>query len=93
MNEKNIAYLSNNKDLISFKYNNYNIRFRGPYSLEYFTEIKKWDNGYIVVMTKYKHSKKPIEEYIDLIPILTDLYIEPEKFLKNIKEVIINYGD
>lgn len=82
MDKTNTAYLSNDKDLISFKYKNYNIRFRGPYSLEYLAKIKKWDNGYIVVMTKYKHSKKLIEEYIDLIPILSNLYIEPYKFFK-----------
>ena len=37
-------------------------------------------------MTKYKHSKELIEEYIDLIPILEDLYI-PNEDLKDIKEV------
>ena len=32
-----------------------------------------------------------IEEYIDLIPILHNLCIEPSEFLKNIKEVNIRY--
>lgn len=83
----NKAYLSNDKDMIKFRYGERNIRFRGPYSLEYFTEIKEWDNGYIVVMAKYQHNKEPEEEYIDLIPILKNLYIDASKFLKPIKEV------
>ena len=29
------------------------------------------------------------EEYIDLVPILQNLYIDPKKFLKNIKTVKI----
>ena len=33
------AYLSNDKDMIKFQYGNKIIRFRGPYSLEYFTSI------------------------------------------------------
>ena len=44
------AYLSNDKDMIQFRYGDKIIRFRGPYSLERFISIKEWDNGYIVVM-------------------------------------------
>lgn len=86
------AYLSNDKDMIKFQYGNKIIRFRGPYSLEYFTSIKEWDDGYLVVMAKYKHNQKPEEEYIDLVPILENLYIDVSKFLKPIKEVGLAYG-
>jgi len=85
------AYLSNDKDMIKFQYGNKIIRFRGPYSLEYFTSIKEWDDGYLVVMAKYKHNQKPEEEYIDLVPILENLYIDVSKFLKPIKEVRLAY--
>ena len=44
------AYFSNDKEMIKFQYKDRIIRFRGPHSLEYFTDIKEWDNGYIVVM-------------------------------------------
>ena len=83
------AYLSNDKDMIKFQYGEKIIRFRGPYSLERFTSVKEWDNGYLVVMAKYQHDKEPEEEYIDLVPILENLYIQPEEFLKSIKEVRI----
>lgn len=86
------AYLSNDKDMIKFQYGNKIIRFRGPYSLKYFTSIKEWDDGYLVVMAKYKHNQNPEEEYIDLVPILENLYIDVSKFLKPIKEVRLAYG-
>lgn len=86
------AYLSNDKDMIKFQYGNKIIRFRGPYSLEYFTSIKEWDDGYLVVMAKYKHNQNPEEEYIDLVPILENLYIDVSKFLQPIKEVRLAYG-
>lgn len=28
--------------------------------------MKEWDNGYLVVMAKYKHNDKSEEEYIDV---------------------------
>lgn len=82
-----IAFISNDKDMIKFQFRNRMIRFRGPYSLERFTSIKEWDNGYLVVMAKYRHNQEPEEEYIDLIPILKDLYIDAPSILEPIKEV------
>lgn len=86
------AYLSNDKDIIRFQYGETIICFRGPYSLERFTAVKEWDNGYLVVMAKYQHDKEPEEEYIDLLPILKNLYIDAARFLKPIKEVRLAYG-
>ena len=86
------AYLSNDKDMIKFQYGDKIIRFRGPYSLEKFTSVKEWDNGYLVVMAKYQHNKDPEEEYIDLIPILERLYYDVDQFLKPIREVKIDYS-
>ncbi|RHP33998.1 DUF7724 family protein [Lachnotalea sp. AF33-28] len=85
------AYLSNDKDMIKFQYGRRIVRFRGPYSLEYFTSVKDWDNGYMVVMAKYRHNQDPEEEYIDLVPILKNLYIDASQFLKPIKEVRLVY--
>lgn len=85
------AYLSNTKDYTVFKYGDYVIRFSAPYSLERYTEVKDWDNGYLVVNAKYAHSDEAEEEYIDLIPILSSLYFEPDQFLKPIKKVSVQY--
>lgn len=82
------AILSNHHDMTSFKYGNYNIRFRTPSILKQYTEIKEWDNGYLVVMADYE-GLGITEEYIDLVPILQHLYINPDTFLNNIKTVKI----
>lgn len=87
----NEAILSNQNNMTSFRYGDYNIRFRTPSILNKYTEIKEWDNGYIVVMADYEGIGLT-EEYIDLIPILRNLYIDPEKLLSNIQTVKIgNY--
>ena len=85
------AYLSNDHNYTIFKYADYVIRFQAPYSLEKYTEVKEWDDGYLVVMAKYAHNKEPEEEYIDLIPILEKLYINADEFVKKIKKVQIRY--
>lgn len=87
----NCAFISNDDNFTIFKYKNYTIRFKAPYSLEKYTDIVGWDDGYLVIMAKYKHNKESEEEYIDLVPILENLYIEPKIFLKSIKEVRIDY--
>lgn len=81
------AFLSNDNGFTVFSYEDCIIRFKSPYSLEKYTAIKEWDNGYLVIMAKYNHNDESEEEYIDLIPILEHLYISPHQFLKQIKEV------
>ena len=89
MNEyNNQAVLSNQHDLTSFRYGVYNVRFRTPSVLKKYTEVKEWEQGYLVVMADYE-GMGVVEEYIDLIPILRNLHINPENFLKNIRTVII----
>ena len=74
------------------KYGNHVIRFAAPYSLEHYTEVKEWDKGYLVVMAKYKHNQKPEEEYIDLVPILQNLYFNADEFLEPIRGVRVANG-
>ena len=88
MANKNEATLSNKGYMTSFIFGNYNIRFRTSSRLKRYTEVKEWDNGYIVVMADYD-GIGIIEEYIDLIPILKNLYINPSIFLKPIQSVKI----
>ena len=88
MANTNEAILSNKEDLTSFKFGNYNIRFRTPSRLKRCTDVKEWDNGYIVVMADYD-GIGITEDYIDLVPILKNLYINPSVFLKPIQTVKI----
>lgn len=58
--------------------------------MERYTRIVEWNHGYIVVMAKYEGSEEE-EEYIDLIPILDNLYFDVEEFLEPIESVRIEY--
>ena len=86
-----VAFLSNEKNYTKFQFRNHVIRFVAPYSLEYYKEVKEWDKGYLVVMAKYKNLNE-MEEYIDLVPILQNLYYDVAEFLAPIKEVQIDYA-
>lgn len=86
------AILSSEPNYTVFRVGNKVISFRAPYSLEHYTEVKEWNHGYIVAMAKYKQNDKPEEEYIDLIPILKNLYFGPDTFLAPIKEVRVENG-
>lgn len=90
MTVKNEAILSSDKLFTSFMFKGHNIRFRTSPRLERYTKVIEWDNGYIVVMAKYEGSEEE-EEYIDLIPILENLYFDAEDFLKPIQKVRIEY--
>lgn len=61
------------------------------FALVKYTKVKEWDNsdGYLVVMARYTDCEE--EEYIDLYPILENLYIDLNEFLKPIKKVRICY--
>ncbi len=84
------AILSSDKNFTSFSYGKHMIRFRTSPRLERYTRIVEWDHGYIVVMAKYEGHEEE-EEYIDLIPILKNLYFDPDEFLAPIKKVRIRY--
>lgn len=83
------AILSSSGEFTSFSYNGTTVRFRTSASLEKYIDIRKWDSGYIVVTARYSGADE--EDYIDLIPILKNLYIDSEEFIKPIKKVRISY--
>lgn len=85
------ALLSSAGGMTSFCYGGQVIRFRTSPKLERYVSVKEWDHGYIVVMAKYREIGE-IEDYIDLIPILRNLYIDEESFLKPIKSVEVSYA-
>lgn len=51
----------------------------------------QWDSGYIACMARYESPECVEEEYIDLVPILRNLYLDPDRVLCDIKEVTIEY--
>ncbi len=90
MEEK--AFISNEGSYTIFSFRDKRLKFVAPYSLERYESVVQWDNGYLVVMAKYSHNKEAEEEYIDLIPILKNLYINPKNFLNPIKSVEVKYA-
>ena len=86
---KDYATLSNKGEYTIFTYKDCEIRFKTSHMLERYTKVLEWDNGYLVVMAKYKNNTIDEEENIDLIPILQNLYINAEEFLKPITKVKI----
>lgn len=89
--EKNdIAILSSKGEYTMFTFAGKTITFLTSKNLEKYTSIKEWDYGYIVVMVK-DFAKPEYEDYIDLVPILENLYMDPDEFLKPIKGVEIQY--
>lgn len=83
---KNIATLSNVGNIVYFMYKDIVIRYKGPYSLQYFSKVNKYDNGYIEVLCKFTHASELIEDYIDFDNIATELYMDTS-FLSEINEV------
>ncbi len=90
--DEHTAFLSNEGEYTIFSFGNSRLKFIAPYSLEHYESVLEWDSGYLVVMAKYAHNKGVEEEYIDLRPILKNLYINPDVFLSQIKSVEVKYA-
>lgn len=92
MNEASgCACLSSEGPYSIFSFDGHSIRFRTPRALRRYLSIKEWDSGYLVVDAEYKGVDAPVEEYIDLVPILTNLYFDADRFLAPIKKVVVSY--
>lgn len=91
-NTLNTAFLSNKGEYTFFKFHDRVITFLTGKRLERYIKVIEWDNGYIVVLCKNKNEDKLEEDYIDLLSILDNLYIEPQKFLAPIKKVEVSYN-
>ena len=92
MAEQTTAYLSNNGEYTIFSFGGHTLTFLTSKSLERYTSVKEWNNGYLVVMAKYSTRPTEEEEYIDLIPILENLHMNTEAFVRPITQVEVRYG-
>lgn len=86
-----VATLSSSGEFTAFSFEGHVIRFRTSPHLERYTSVKEWDAGYIVCSAKYDNAQAEEEEYIDLVPILHNLYFDAEQFLKPIQKVRVSY--
>lgn len=92
--QSNIAVLSSAGEYSFFTFRDKTISFLTGKNLERYTAVKEWDHGYLVVMCRNKSDpEREEEDYIDLEPILINLYFDPVTFLEPIKEVQIQYAN
>ena len=83
------AVLSHSGGFSSFSFGGDVIRFATPPCLRRYVRVKKWEAGYIEVDADYGHGEE--EDYIDLLPILNNLYYDAEEFLRPIRKVEVKY--
>ena len=88
--KENCARLSNQGGFSLFSFRGDTIRFATPRSLVRYLRVKQWDDGYLEVEADY--GKGAEEDYIDMRPILDNLYYDTDEFLKPIKKVEVAYG-
>ena len=88
-NADGIAQLSSKGEMSCFSFGGRNIRFRTSPRLSRYREVLSWDKGFIEVLAQY--GDKVEEEYIDLVSILENLYIDPKSYLASIKKVEVSY--
>ena len=83
------AVLSCDGPYTSFSFGGHDIRFRTPKNLVRYVDVLEWDKGYLVVNAEYDGCPEPVEEYIDLVPILKNLYFDVDEFLAPIEGVAV----
>ena len=93
VNDASTATLSSTDGFTVFAYGDHLIRFKTPVRLKRYLAVKQWDAGYLVVDAEYEGMAAPVEEYIDLAPILENLYFDAARFLQPIKNVEVHYGN
>lgn len=89
--DNGIAVLSSFDDYTTFSFRGKKLTFRTCNGLERYTKVLLWKNGCIEVTAKYKENADEIDKYIDLTPILDELYMDREEFLSPINGVKIEY--
>ena len=84
------AVLTNKGRYAVFSSGNEELAFAAPYSLVRYEDVLEWDKGYLVVLARYAHNEKPVEEYIDLVPVLCNLHMDAKALLQPIKRVVVS---
>ncbi len=93
MKEDNVAYLSNKDGFTIFSYGGYDFRFRTSDRLVKYLKVKEWDALYGYIVVDCLHEKLGVvEDYIDLLPMLDNLYFNAKEFLAQIKKVEVRYA-
>lgn len=93
MPKNDVAYLSSKGGFTTFSYGGYDFKFRTSDRLVKYLKVKEWNPPYGYIVVDCLHEKLGVvEDYIDLLPMLDNLYFNAEKFLKPIKKVEVRYA-
>ena len=84
------AYLSSEGAYTFFRFQDRTISFLTGKNLDRYHKVKEWDHGYLVV-TLNNRGEAPREDYLDIVPILENLMMNPEAFLHPIEKVEVRY--
>ena len=82
------AYLYNDGDYTFFKVGREVVKFRTSPYLENYTEIKEYDDGYMVLMAQLSTLAAPDEDYMDIKGVFEELELDTS-ILSQVSEVII----
>jgi|GEM_PF-572775 len=82
------AYLYNEGDYTFFKVGREIVKFRTSPYLENYTEIKEYDDGYMVLMAQLSTLPVPDEDYFDIKGVFNELELDTS-VLSQVSEVII----
>lgn len=82
------AYLYNEGNYTFFKVGREIVKFKTSPYLENYTEIKEYDDGYMVLMAQLSTIPEPDEDYFDMVGIFKELELDTS-VLSQISEVII----
>jgi hypothetical protein len=82
------AYLYNDGDYTFFKVGREIVKFRTSPYLENYTEIKEYDDGYMVLMAQLSTLAAPVEDYMSIKGVYNELELDTS-ILSQIDEVII----
>ena len=86
------AYLSSHDEYTTFSVGDVTIKFFTGKGLKKYIRVKDWksEKGYLVVECENRDLSVE-EDYIDLVPIMKNLYMDPNTILKGVREVRLSY--
>ena len=81
------AVLGSTGRYTTFSHAGRTLTFRTCAGLVRYLRVLRWDNGYLEVLAEYRQRPAPVEEYIDLVPVLERLRMDKDAFLSPIRNV------
>ncbi len=88
--DSSTAVLTSNERYTKFIFKDKTITFLHEKDLKRYLQVKECKDGYLVVDC-LGGIKGQYEDYIDMPYILENLYMDPQRYLEGMKEVVVRY--